>query len=474
MKRSKLVLLGVSLSFFSLQVGAQTEKFTGTWGGLLKVGVELRVVFHVKDAGNGKLVSTTDSPDQSVYGIPCDTTYIKGDELFIEMSSLKATYSGKLINDTTISGTLTQGIQLPLTLIKTDFVFKRNRPQTPTSATGYKSEDVEYSNKEGSIKYGATITIPDGKGPFPALIFITGSGPQDRDETIMDHKPFAVLADHLSKNGFIVLRVDDRGIGKTTGDFISATSADFANDVNAGLDYLLQRADVNKKKIGLLGHSEGGMIAPMVASNRKEVNFLVLLAAPGVRIIDLMAEQNAAIARSSGVSEKAVKEIKPLFKKVVESIIQSPDSLSAHQQVTAYTEYWASTQPIEILKELDFHTQENRSTYITSMIHEFSSPWHRYFISFDPDRYLRRLNIKVLALNGDKDIQVISSQNLPGIEASLKKSKSKDFEIKELKGLNHLFQECKMCTLMEYGVLEQTIAPIVLDTITTWLNNKIK
>jgi alpha/beta superfamily hydrolase len=442
--------------------------------GTLHVSVDLRIVFHISADGKGGLISSADSPDQSAYGLKCDSTYIADNELVIEMEMLQASYRGKMINDSTIAGIFVQQVSIPLTLTKTDKLAERKRPQTPKPPFSYREEEVIYNNQDKSISYGATITIPEGKGPFPAILFITGSGPQDRDETIMEHKPFAVLADHLTKNGYIVLRVDDRGIGKTTGNFKTATSADFANDVSNGIDYLLSRPEVNKKKIGLLGHSEGGMIAPMVAEKRKEIDFLVLLAGPGVRIIDLMSEQNAAIARASGVSEEAVKQIKPLFTKVVETIMQSPDSLTAHQQVTAYTEYWASTQPAAILKELDFQTQENRSNYIASMITEFNSPWFRYFMAFDPSRYLTKLHAIVLALNGDRDIQVLSSQNLPGIEAALKKSKSKDYEIKELKGLNHLFQECKTCTIQEYGELEQTISPLVLETITTWLDKHVK
>lgn len=460
--------------FFYCGVHAQLSKYTGTWMGTLQAGIDIRIVFHIQETDNGLLKSTADSPDQSAYGLKCDSTYILNSELVIEMEMLQASYRGKLINDSTIAGTFVQQVSFPLTLIKTDIIPQRKRPQTPKPPFDYRSEDISYKNQDGSISYGATLTIPQGKGPFPAVLFITGSGAQDRDETILDHKTFAVLADHLTKNGFIVLRVDDRGIGRTTGNFATATSADFANDVSSGIDYLLTRPEVNKKKIGLLGHSEGGMIAPMVAVKRKEVDFIVLLAGPGVKIIDLMAEQNAAVARSNGVSEETVKQIKPLFIKVVETIMHAPDSITAHQQVTAYTEYWASGQTATVLKELDFQTQESRSTYIAGMIAGFSSPWFKYFMAFEPDRYIRQLHSKVLAVNGDRDIQVVSSQNLPAIEAALKKSKSKDYQVTELKGLNHLFQECQACTIQEYGLFEQTFSPQALTIITDWLNKHVK
>ena len=284
------------------------------------------------------------------------------------------------------------------------------------------------NNADNSLAYGATITIPEGKGPFPAAVLITGSGPQDRDETIMEHKIFAVIADHLTKKGFIILRVDDRGVGTSTGQFSISTSEDFAKDVSSSVVYLLSRPEVDKKKIGLIGHSEGGMIAPMVATQRKDINFIVLLAGPGVKIIDLMAEQNEAIAKSGGVSEEALKEIKPCFKKVVTAIMETTDSSTAITNVTTITETWAAAKSSEILKELNFETAKQRKDYIIEMVKEFQSPWFRYFISFNPAQYIEKLHCKVLALNGDKDIQVISRQNLPGIETSLKKSRSKVYD----------------------------------------------
>lgn len=452
----------------------QTSKFIGTWQGSLNVGVELRIVFHITGDEKNGFISTADSPDQSAYGLKCDVTTINTNEVSIEMKSLNASFSGKLINDSTIEGAFTQGADVALILKKTDKVTERKRPQTPKPPFPYKSEEVEYSNADKSLRYGATITLPEGSGPFPAIVMITGSGPQDRDETIVGHKPFAVIADYLSRKGFIILRVDDRGIGKSTGNFSEATSEDFANDVNSSINYLLSRPEVDKKKLGLLGHSEGGMIAPMVAAKRKDINFIVLMAGPGVKIIDLMAEQNAAIAKSGGISEQTVREIRPLFKNAVTIIIGASDTTAAIKELTAFTENWAATKNKDVLKELNFETAKQRNDYCVEMVKEFQSPWFRYFIRFNPSQYLEKLKCKVLALNGDKDIQVVSGQNLPGIEASLKKSKSKVYEIKELSGLNHLFQSCKKCTVAEYGELEETISSDALNIISNWLEKNVK
>jgi pimeloyl-ACP methyl ester carboxylesterase len=465
------------LSCFLLFIPALTgisqpaSKFAGTWQGILNVGTELRIVFHIKEDGKGGFTSTADSPDQSAYGMPCDKTTVKDNEVTISMSDLNASYSGRLVNDSTIEGTFTQGADLRLTLKKTQKTEtkERKRPQTPQPPYPYRSEDVEYGNEDKTLSYGATITIPEGKGPFPAAVLITGSGPQNRDEEIMGHKLFAVIADHLTRKGFVILRVDDRGVGKSTGDFSKATSQDFANDVSSSFDYLLTRPEVDKKKAGLIGHSEGGMIAPMVAVKRKDVDFIVLLAGPGVPVIELMAEQNEAIARSAGLSDKALAEIKPLYRQIVMSVLDAPDSASAASGTYSILENWYVNKDKDVLEELNMATTEQRIKYVSEMVKTLQSPWFRYFLRFDPGQYIEQLKCKVLALNGDKDIQVISRQNLPGIEASLKKSRSKNYEIKELHGLNHLFQACKECTVPEYGELEETISPVALEAISKWL-----
>lgn len=475
MKRVFLSFL-VLLIFAGFPAYAQSmAKYAGNWEGTLDVGViQLRIIFHIKEDGKGGLVTTADSPDQSAYGLKCDSTFVQENGLTIRMTNLNASFSGKLINDSTIDGTFVQQADIPLLLKKTEQVKEIKRPQTPMAPFPYKIEEVEYSNADQSLRYGATITIPEGNSVFPAIVLITGSGAQDRDETIMGHKLFAVIADHLSRKGFIVLRVDDRGVGKSSGIFNNATSEDFSKDVSSHVDYLLSRPETNKKKIGLIGHSEGGMIAPMVATKRKDIHFILLLAAPGVPIIDLMAAQNEAIAKSSGVGAAALKEIKPLFKKVVTAIMEAPDSTAAITSVTAITENWAAAQNKELLKELNFETPRERSDYITEMVSQFQSPWFRYFIRFNPGEYLEELKCKVLALNGDKDIQVLAAQNLPGIETALKKSKSPLYNVEELPGLNHLMQTCKKCSLDEYGALEETISPVALEAISNWLIKNVK
>ncbi len=476
----KLKLLIIAISFFAINRLTAQANFSGVWSATLKVAGDIRLILHVKLQPDGTYAATFDSPDQKALGLKCDTVLITkdatGNELLtFTISKYKVSYTGKLLNDTTLSGTFSQVANVPLD-------FHRGvvppppvvlRPQTPKPPFPYRSEEVVYT--KNGLQYGGTITIPQNGRKFPAIILITGSGQQDRDETIFSHKPFAVLADALTRDGFVVLRVDDRGIGNSTGNFAASTSADFAKDVNASLDYLRSRPEVNDKNIGLLGHSEGGMIAPMVASARKDVKFMILLAAPGVKIIDLMAEQNAAIMRSAGMNTTFSENFRSLYKQLMPVIINAPDTTSALNNALPILANWQAKIDTMDLHKLGFKTPGDNTQYIKEQIALASTPWFKYFIQFDPQPYLAKLKkVKVLALYGSKDIQVVASQNLPAIQSALARGKTKRFQVKELPGLNHLFQTCKTCTVAEYGKLEETISPVALQTITIWLNQNVK
>ncbi len=469
MKKILLLTVNILLTIASNSFAQSTTKFTGTWEGKLDVGVELRIVFHIKENGKGGLVSSADSPDQSAYGLKCDTTTISGNTIRIEMKALGASYSGELMTDSTIDGLFTQRAETALNLKKVDKPTERKRPQTPHPPFPYKSEDIIYNNADKSLQYGATITIPEGTGPFPAAIMITGSGAQNRDEEIMGHRSFAVIADYLTRKGFIILRVDDRGMGKSTGKFSEATSKDFEDDVSNSVDYLLSRPEVDKTKLGLIGHSEGGMIAPMVATKRKDINFIVLLAGPGVKIIDLMGEQSAAILRSEKTDEEAITVYIPLYKEMITETIHAKDTTEALAAVKTTMNNWVNKTDKKLVAALGMDKAPQRDNMVNSLVRTVSSPWFKYFISFDPQPVLEKLECKVLALNGDKDIQVVSKQNLPAIEAALKKSKSPAYLVKEMPGLNHLFQTCIKCTVNEYGDLEETFSPAALQVMGDWL-----
>jgi len=366
-------------------------------------------------------------------------------------------------------------VAMALEVKKVAAVSVLKRPQTPVSPFAYRSEEVEYDNKSKTVHFGATITLPPGKGPFPAILLITGSGQQNRDEEIAGHKPFAVLADYLTKKGFIVLRVDDRGMGKTTGALDNATTADFAEDAAASLDYLETRPETDLKKLGLLGHSEGGMIAPMLATQRKEISFIVLLAGPGEKIIRLMEEQNAAVLASRGMKQEPIKAYLNLYRTIIPAIVNAPDIAGAEKNARAVFLPWKdSTNKGYALVTTGAYNDSTANRFIKAFVGSIYTPWFRYFIRFDPQPYLSRLHCRVLALNGGKDIQVIAKTNLPAIESALKKSKSNGFEVHELPGLNHLFQACSTCSVMEYAQLEETFSPAALTIIGDWLRKNVQ
>ncbi|MBA3829817.1 MAG: alpha/beta fold hydrolase [Taibaiella sp.] len=467
------LLLLVALCSFFIPAVAQ-NKYAGIWQGSISAGGKsVHLVFHIRSTDN-KLTGTMDSPDQGVTGIACKAISEQDDSLYVDMTNMGIAYKGKL-TDGGIAGTWRQsGLVFPLELKKTDNPIELKRPQTPKQPYPYLSEDVLYENADKSIQYGATITIPYGKGTYPAVLLITGSGPQNRDEELFGHKPFAVLADYLTRRGYIVMRVDDRGIGQTTGDMLNATTADFAKDVNRGIDYLKKRKEVNTKKIGLLGHSEGGLIAPMVASARKDVDFIILMAGPGVKITQLMEEQNAAILEGTDADGHVVMLYGKLYRGMENAILSAKDSTDARNRITLTFDSWKKSTPDSVVEKVGLNTEAARDEYVKLFVSTYNNKWFYYFLSTDPTRYLTKVTCKVLAINGSRDIQVLAKSNLAGIKESLLLAKNRNFTVQELPGLNHLFQECKTCRSTEYGVLEQTIAPKALEAIGNWMDKNVK
>ena len=463
---------------------AFSQNIVGNWEGALQIqGTEIPIVFHISKDSSGKYNATFDSPKQKVFNLACSEVILKEDSLVLMMPIIKGSYAGKLDkNKNELTGTWSQGAgSLPLNLKKTSDIATIktiNRPQTPKPPFPYKSEDVEYDNADKSIHFGATFTVPLPdpnvnyfRAPvYPTVILITGSGQQDRDESLLGHKPFAVIADYLTKQGIAVLRVDDRGIGKTTGNFSKSTTADFANDVEAGMEYLKTRLDVDVNTIGLIGHSEGGLIAPMVASKRKDVKFIVLLAGPGINILDMMEQQSADVMASAGISKPDIDQYRPLFKNTVIAILNAKDSADASKKAITVFKKWQADKSVSTVKNTTGVEDEKGITDFTNtFIKQLSSPWFQYFFKIDPAEYLSKLNCPVLALNGEKDIQVSAKPNLNAIKTALEKSNSKNFKTIEMPGLNHLFQHCKTCTVQEYAELEETFDTETLKIITNWI-----
>lgn len=469
----------ITFCFFTFFSFAQQNKFVGIWEGDLDAGMQkLRMIFTISQDAAGKMKVTIQAPQQSPAQVPADTVFTEAPaKINLQVKRFKMRFTGTMLNDSTISGNFEQGGTIPLQLkkvAKPTPIEKVKRPQTPKPPFAYKSIDLRFANKDQSLQLGGTLTIPDtvaGK-KYPAVILITGSGAQDRDETMFGHKPFAVIADHLTKQGFAVLRVDDRGVGKSTGNHALATSADFADDTEAAMDYLQTNPFIDADKIGLIGHSEGGMIAPMLAYKRKDIKYIVLLAGPGIPCIDLMAEQNVAIFKSNGLNVATADTYGPLFKKLVKTIITSKDSAAAVVNGTKVLEEWAVPDSVKAVFKVA--TSKDAGSFAKAMADQLYNPWFKYFLSYDPAPVLKKLSCAVLALNGSKDIQVLPASNLAGIENALKKSKTKNYEVKLIPQVNHLFQTCNSCGLDEYATLEETFSPAVLDIITGWLLKQVK
>lgn len=450
------------------------NSLVGHWQGTANVGRTLRLVFNIAEK-DGKLTGTLDSPDQGATNLPGTAITRTGDSVLFDFSNIGIQYAGKIITADSIDGSWHQaGHDIPFGIRKTDKPAELNRPQTPKPPFNYKSEDVSYTNKDKSITFAGTITIPNGKGPFPAVLLVTGSGPQNRDEELFGHKPFAVIADYLTKHGYIVLRVDDRGTGKTTGTFKGATTADFVQDANAGIDFLESRKEVNDKKVGLLGHSEGAIIAPTVASQRKDIDFVIMMAGPGVPLTMGMQLQNIALAEKQGMVKELANQYGVLYLAAANAVTEAKDSVTAKTKITKAVQNWQINATPEVLEKLDMKGPQATQDAVEGYMDMYRDPWFRYFIALNPADYLEKLSCKVLAINGDKDLQVVSKPNLDGIRQSLSKSKTTRYDVQELPGLNHLFQTCNRCTITEYGILEETIAPTVLQTIQEWMDKNVK
>lgn len=449
----------------------------GRWTGNLAAGSgSLKILFTIRNAADGALSATMDVPQQGGRDIPCGPVSYTADSLRIDVRAVGGQFVGKVGTDGgEITGLWKQGNFVgPLTFKRTSDttqIAAPARPQTPKPPFPYLSEDVAYDNGDKSVHLGATLTKPATGGPFPVAILITGSGLQDRDETISGHKSFFVIADYLTRRGIAVLRVDDRGIGQSTGEVTQATSADFANDVLTSLDYLKTRQDIDPKKIGLIGHSEGGMIAPMVAARRPgEIAFLVALAGPGIPISTLMAQQSVAIFNASGVSAEATDAYKPLYEHLLQTIVQSPDNITAYNQATQLVQTWEKqTKPWIIRTTTGISSDQSRQTFVNAFVRQMRTPWMRYFLQYDPTKNLKTLRCPVLALNGDKDVQVTADPNLAGWTAALTQGGNKRFRTQKLTELNHLFQHSKTGSPAEYSQLTETVAPEALQLIGDWL-----
>jgi pimeloyl-ACP methyl ester carboxylesterase len=450
---------------------AASAPLDGAWMGTLTTpGGNLRVVFHFTPGPDGGLKGTLDSPDQAVTGLPIDKVTLDQGMVHCEIAIVRGTFDGTLAADgQSIAGTWKQGQSLPLTLTPatTAQIAPAKRPQEPTPPFPYGNEEVVFSNPAANIELAGTLTKPQGAGPFPAVLLIAGSGPNNRNEEVAGHKIFLVLADALTRRGLAVLRVDKRGVGQSKGDYGTATSEDFVSDAQAAVDYLGHRSDINARHIGLIGHSEGAVIAPAVAVRSKAVAFLVLIGAPAVRgdaILELQTKLIGAVEAPHSETFNALNS--EAWMQMILAAEQEPDATRAAARMHEILALYRAKLPTSGLSEAERKEAVDAGPQQEAMIKQLTSPWMRNFLTYDPAPVLRQVRQPVLVLYGSLDLQVPPSQNRAVMERALKASR--DHTVTEVPGINHLMQPATTGGPSEYGKTETTIDPRMLQLIQDW------
>lgn len=448
----------------SQQRPLELKDCAGSWTGQLKIqSQQLKLDMNITVNEADSVTVTFDSPDQGVLDLPTDKVMVEGDSLFVSLKPIGGYYSGKVNKAVdTVRGAWKQGgMSFPLTMTRQGQRAALNRPQEPAPPFPYYLEEVVFPGPDGSFTLAGTLTRPDKPGRFPVAVMVTGSGAQNRDEELLGHKPFLVIADFLTRQGFAVLRFDDRGTGKSGGDFGKATTLDFAADASAAVDFLKNRPDIDTSRIGIIGHSEGGLIAPILASARNDIAFIVMLAGPGIRGDRLLLLQAKLIAGAEGIDSKVIRDNETMSRDIYNVLLKTSDTAKAVKKV-------------RILLE-DFNKKQKGGAFslspeqIDQQVKIVTTPWFRTFLQLDPETYLVKVKCPVLALNGSLDLQVPSTENLQAIEKALIFGGNSSYIIEELKGLNHLFQTAVSGSPSEYGKIEETFAPGALEFIARWM-----
>lgn len=447
----------------------QNVNYVGNWITFNK-DTSFILSLHLKSDSSG-YKGKLDIPLNKAFDIEAKKIILRNDTIRIYLSyPFIASFIGSFDEKTkTIKGIWkTNKDTIPLALSR------MKRPQTPVGPFNYVIDSVEYNNDDKTVHLGATLTKPKENKKYPVAIMITGSGQEDRDETIFDHKPFAIIADYLTKNGIAVLRVDDRMKGLSKGDVIHATSADYANDVITSINYLKTRKDIDTTKIGLIGHSEGGLIAAIVNNKWPHLKFIISLAGTGVSGAEILFHQQTDALKEAKVSKKIIDAYKKLCYFSLQTIKKHaslPDS-NIKKIIVSFYDQWKSSLSDSLSKALNAKNSTGEQ-YFNFQVLPLMQPWLKYFITTDPSKYWEKVKCPVLILNGSKDSQVKADQNVNAIKEALQKGGNKNITTKIFPGLNHLFQHCRTGSFNEYAIIEESFAPDVLRVMSDWLKRII-
>jgi pimeloyl-ACP methyl ester carboxylesterase len=441
----------------------------GVWVGTIeRNGAKLRQVLNIRTVEGRGTVAVYSSPDQLAMGLPVSDLARDGQAVSLATARGVAKFAGTLSDDgNQLAGTWTTPNQPDATMTFTrateeQIAARRNpsRPQTPKEPFPYRAEDVAFDNPAfADVHLVGTLTLPEGEGPFPAAIMITGSGAQDRNEEMLGHKPFAVIADHLTRHGIAVLRFDDRGTGKSTGTYGTATSADLATDANAAFAYLATRPEIRHDAIGMIGHSEGGMIGPIAMAGNDKVAFFVSLAGPGTNLDQLMLSQRRLLLTQMGASSAEIDRQEPVMAALFKAIREADTPEAGYAAAMAVMTPEAKIA-LGMTAEMDG----------ALVVRQVSGPWYQYFLRYDPVPNWSRMRVPLLALNGSLDLQVPAEANLAAIRAAT--GNNPDATTVELPGLNHLFQHATTGSVGEYSDIEETFAPEALALISDWITQR--
>lgn len=441
---------------------ADTSPIAGHWEGEIAVPGSPLVIKVDLEQVDGAWAGSIDIPQQDATGLALVDVVVEATAVRFRIQGVPGdpTFNGRLDGDT-IRGKFGQGGATFDFELGREAVAGPRRPQNPQPPFPYTSEDVSYAN--GAVQLAATLTLPSGEGPFPALVLITGSGAQDRNETVFGHQPFWVLADHLTRAGIAVLRADDRGVGGSTGDVNASTSSDFAEDALAGVRYLSSRPEIDNQRIGLLGHSEGGLVAPLAAARSEQVALVVLLAAPGVPGTEILAHQTALIRAAEGGAAEGAEQQAVLMRQALDWLSVETDPERLRRRLLEIARQQIALAPAAEQQQAD------NPELLEKSVEALLTPWFRFFLTYDPATALRLLRVPVLVVTGELDLQVDPEQNMPAIETALEQGGNADTTTRVLPGLNHLFQHTETGRPSEYATIEETLAPELLELVTSWL-----